>query len=92
MKQLAATHRSAIRMLQSFAGLPDRPVVYQQLSELMQQLTACCCQLGLNSNQLLELNEQMKVITLLFISISKSWGRGGAFYINASPHRLWKMK
>ena len=85
MKQLAATHRSAIRMLQSFAGLPDSPVVYQQLSELMQQLTACCCQLGLNNNQLLELNEQMKVITLLFMCIHfyfKVLGKGGVFYIN----------
>jgi len=80
MKQLAATHRSAIRMLQSFAGMPDRPVVYQQLSELMQQLTACCCQLGLNSNQLLELNEQMKVITSCysFLFQKSCWG-GGSF-------------
>lgn len=61
MKQLAATHRSAIRLLHSFAGLPGRPVVYRQLSELIQQLTLCCCQLGLDGAQLLELNDQMKV-------------------------------
>ena len=61
MKQLAATHRSAIRLLHSFAGMPGRPPVYQQLSELMQQLTLCCCQLGLDRTQLLELNDQMKV-------------------------------
>ena len=61
MKQLAATHRSAIRLLHSLAGMPGRPAVYQQLSELMQQLTLCCCQLGLDGTKLLELNDQMKV-------------------------------
>lgn len=64
MKQLAATHRSAIRLLHSFAGMPGRPSVYQQLSELVQQLTLCCCQLGLDETQLLELNDQMKVCTI----------------------------
>lgn len=61
MKQLAATHRSAIRLLHSFTGMSSRPAVYQQLSELMQQLTLCCCQLGLDGMQLLQLNDQMKV-------------------------------
>jgi len=65
MKQLAATHRSAIRLLHSFSGMSNRPAVYQQLSELMQQLTLCCCQLGLDGAQLLELNDQMKVMLLL---------------------------
>ena len=71
MKQLAATHRSTIRLLHSFAGIPGRPVVYQQLSELMHQLTLCCCQLGLDRAQLLELNDQIKVL----------WSfRGGLMY------------